>query len=734
MPNANSNRDSRGFLDYAIYLVNEHQSNKALNLAFSAASLAALANRPNAKSLLLRAEEQYSRAIRHVNTALRDPIQQKTDETLAAVLLLGLFETIMSRKVSMTAWGSHIDGAVMIIKMRGRNQLKTKLGHALFTAVRTQMIVNALATGKSPDWPIDNWMADAQGRDENADEVNRLALRLAELRCDVNKYMTLVARTPGNIAIINGLMEQILDIEQGFLRWEAQLPDVWRPRTVAWVDAFHGPIQDSEVFPGKVDIFSDIWICNIWNLVRVAKLFISGTIIRCAAWLHAPGDYRTTPEYAAAARRGVDAVCDTMAAIPYHLGWTSSKEFQSMFGLADGNGFVCGAENVAPRSLGAFVGIWPLFSCYCSDFSTDLQRQWAKGRLDYITNVMGLNQATTLAAVSFPKPPAEGPGDLGGTENPSRLDLIRADKQQYQLRLPSMTVKRDQFAVAMMLASQQAAAASAAAAQAVAASQAQASAQAASVAQHASTFSAVANSSPQYAAASTYSPPTANATTYIGQNPPRPPPQTPKVPNASAAGVTAYPPSASSYASGSSAPSSSQYPQSNTSGPYPPSNASTNSPPPMPATPASVVSGGRPSAEQMQLQFMAYMKPDATPDAALQAAFEEAERKQREDWERELARQTILEEERLEQEQLEAQEWDQWAAEVSRRQWEEGREERRMMEDAMQREAEEKMREGMVKGVLEGKKKELIEEATGGDSRMAELIERYMAVKMFDDI
>ena len=155
--------------------MNSGQSNKTLALAFSAASLAALANRPNAKSLLLKAEERYSRAIRYVNHALRDPVEQKTDETLAAVLLLGLFETIMSRKVSMTAWGSHIDGSVMIVKMRGKNQLKTPLGHALFTAVRTQMIVNALATGKSPDWPIDNWMADAPGRSENADEVNRLA-------------------------------------------------------------------------------------------------------------------------------------------------------------------------------------------------------------------------------------------------------------------------------------------------------------------------------------------------------------------------------------------------------------------------------------------------------------------------------------------------------------------------------------------------------------------------------
>jgi len=40
----------------------------------------------------------------------------------------------------MGAWGSHIDGAVMIVKMRGKKQLRTKLGNALFVAVRTQMV------------------------------------------------------------------------------------------------------------------------------------------------------------------------------------------------------------------------------------------------------------------------------------------------------------------------------------------------------------------------------------------------------------------------------------------------------------------------------------------------------------------------------------------------------------------------------------------------------------------
>lgn len=111
----------------------------------------------------------------------------------------------------------------------------------------------------------------------------------------------------------------------------------------------------------------------------------------------------------------------------------------------------------------------------------------------------------------------------------------------------------------------------------------------------------------------------------------------------------------------------------------------------MPATP--------PVSAAMQLQFLNYMKTDATPDIELQKAHEEAEARQREVWERERKRK--LEEERLERER-------------------------------MQRDAEEEA--ARRKEVLKLKREELIQQATGGDSMLAELIERYMAVKMFDTI
>lgn len=40
----------------------------------------------------------------------------------------------------MFAWGSHIEGAIQLVKARGKKQLRTKTGLLLFIAVRTMMV------------------------------------------------------------------------------------------------------------------------------------------------------------------------------------------------------------------------------------------------------------------------------------------------------------------------------------------------------------------------------------------------------------------------------------------------------------------------------------------------------------------------------------------------------------------------------------------------------------------
>lgn len=189
-------------------------------------------------------------------------------------------------------------------------------------------------------------------------------------------------------------------METDYLAWEDILPDHLRPKTCAWVDHIPGgDISKADICPGKVDMFEDVFIANMWNQARVARLFISGCIVRCAAWICSPVDYRTTPEYATAVRLCADLVTDIIASIPYHLGWRVTENGSLTGGdfsgtKAQDDGFA------SPKAIGGFFCMWPLFSVTNTDYASDSQRQWAKGRLVFISETLGLNHAKVLSMVS----------------------------------------------------------------------------------------------------------------------------------------------------------------------------------------------------------------------------------------------------------------------------------------------------------------------------------------------
>lgn len=132
---------TRGFLDFLMPMLKTEGPSSHLQRAFSACSMALLNNCSGARNQYAeKALNEYTYALTGTNTALRDPEAQKTDSTLAAVLLLGLFENLTAKQLGMSAWGSHIEGAIQLVKQRGRKQLRTRTGLLLFIAVRTQMV------------------------------------------------------------------------------------------------------------------------------------------------------------------------------------------------------------------------------------------------------------------------------------------------------------------------------------------------------------------------------------------------------------------------------------------------------------------------------------------------------------------------------------------------------------------------------------------------------------------
>jgi hypothetical protein len=190
-------------------------------------------------------------------------------------------------------------------------------------------------------------------------------------------------------------------MEQEFQDWMHTIPEAWHVKTAAWVDNVPGgDITKAEVCPGKVDTYQDIFIAAMWNHSRISRLFLAGLIVRCAAWISSPMDYRTLPEYATAARVGVDMVADIIASVPFLLGWRADSDGEAKVGGL--SGFTLGEENMtSSKALGGYFLMWPLFCAACSDYATDSQRQWIKGRMNRISDVMSLNQAKTISSVSY---------------------------------------------------------------------------------------------------------------------------------------------------------------------------------------------------------------------------------------------------------------------------------------------------------------------------------------------
>jgi hypothetical protein len=90
---------------------------------------------------------------------------------------------------------------------------------------------------------------------------------------------------------------------------------------------------------------------------------------------------------------------DMIASIPFHLGW-SDGQGRGNFRTNGMSRFACGEDYTpAGKTLGAYFLVWPLFTINCSDFATDAQRRWVIGRMKYMSEIMGLSQASVLSHV-----------------------------------------------------------------------------------------------------------------------------------------------------------------------------------------------------------------------------------------------------------------------------------------------------------------------------------------------
>lgn len=114
---------------------------QAMKAGVVSVGMAMLSRIRRSRSLKLGAEKEYGNALRLMNTAVSDVREARANPTLAAVLLLAIFEVITSRAPrNIENWINHIRGAAALLELRGVEQLQDSDGLRLFVQLRYQIV------------------------------------------------------------------------------------------------------------------------------------------------------------------------------------------------------------------------------------------------------------------------------------------------------------------------------------------------------------------------------------------------------------------------------------------------------------------------------------------------------------------------------------------------------------------------------------------------------------------
>lgn len=243
-----------------------------------------------------------------------------------------------------------------------------------------------------------NWWLREIEPDEIGARFQRFSLEVSEIRAEVTKQMGILPRHGYGMDLMLEMLRKTQNLDRKIVNYLDTLPDHCRYDTLYYEDYLPGALTHAPVFPGRVDRYDDLMVAATWNGMRAARIILESLIIRIAAWICSPADYRLTPEYKTAVGLINTNISDIISSVPFILS-TYTKGEKASHGINAGS-FVCGADAQA-KMIGGLVASWPLSTVRCCDFATNEQREWAVGRLNWIAHELGIKYASSLADVSF---------------------------------------------------------------------------------------------------------------------------------------------------------------------------------------------------------------------------------------------------------------------------------------------------------------------------------------------
>ncbi|KAI1121820.1 hypothetical protein F5Y10DRAFT_255475 [Nemania abortiva] len=311
-----------GHMAYLLPLIEDPQ-NMAVNTALDAVALAAFSNIRLSPRTMLRAQREYTAVLSRTNRALRDPILCKTDDTLAAVVLLGIYEVIACTDNSyIDRWVQHVDGAAKLIEIRGQDQLTRRAGLEMFTHLRTQIILSRIFQERYISSALAHLNEQVQkyrnSEDKILDQLSSITIRLADFCADVKSK---------SIAKPSDIIRTALSIDADLVSLLISVPRPWSYISVQ-VPTVDGKYITKDVWGSHYHIYDSIAAASMWNNYRSARIVVQELIYDTLKYLEGSNrqhsssstNYPQQGDLAGQCRRTILQLADDIcASVPFHF-------------------------------------------------------------------------------------------------------------------------------------------------------------------------------------------------------------------------------------------------------------------------------------------------------------------------------------------------------------------------------------------------------------------------------
>lgn len=221
-----------------------------------------------ARQPLDAARKTYGRALRLINSALRDPVEALKDSTMLAVLVLGLYERMAEPSLhTMRAWQQHITGAAALARMRGSGQFRSKAAIRMFMMLCQNTMINCIQNGLAmpPDLvELRKQLVARIGKKEPNLEICNPIYKILQLEYDIKH---------GIVTDLDEMLGKFHEAEDDFERTITMFPESWQ------YQKYRSQRHRPEFFQNVCHVYPSIGIATIWNGLRTCRLLILETML-----------------------------------------------------------------------------------------------------------------------------------------------------------------------------------------------------------------------------------------------------------------------------------------------------------------------------------------------------------------------------------------------------------------------------------------------------------------------